>query len=252
MKKATLPIVTALCLFLFGCSSAIDANGYSYDPWEPFNRKVFVFNDTLDTYLLKPIATGYDTVTPRPIKTGISNFFGNLDDVGSFANSLVQLEFKKSLHILVRIIDNTVFGLGGLIDVATPMGNPKIKEDFGKTLAHYGVKSGPFLMLPVLGPSTVRDGFGRGVDLRFTAPLYYLDNDVAYWTLNSVNAIQNRAQLLQLEKNVGDTGQDKYLLVRDAWLQYRFGEVTGEQRSQGAQKAIDDIFSQENNLEQTQ
>ena len=107
MKKHLLALIAAAGL-LTACSSAIDANGYTYDPWEPFNRKVFVFNDTVDTYLLKPIATGYDTITPAPVKKGISNFFGNLGDVGSFANSLLQLKFRQSLQILARVIDNTV------------------------------------------------------------------------------------------------------------------------------------------------
>ena len=142
MKKHLLALIAAAGL-LTACSSAIDANGYTYDPWEPFNRKVFVFNDTLDTYLLKPLATGYDTIPPGPVKKGVSNFFGNLGDVGSLANSLLQLKFRQSLQILARVIDNTVYGLGGLIDVATPMGNPKIHEDFGTTLAHYGHQRHP-------------------------------------------------------------------------------------------------------------
>ena len=248
MKKHLLALIAAAGL-LTACSSAIDANGYTYDPWEPFNRKVFVFNDTLDTYLLKPLATGYDTITPGPVKKGVSNFFGNLGDVGSFANSLLQLKFRQSLQILARVIDNTVYGLGGLIDVATPMGNPKIHEDFGTTLAHYGVNSGPFLMLPLFGPSTVRDGFGRVVDTAATPQRLAIGDHREYWTLTAINGIQTRAQLLPLEKVATDQPTDKYTLVRDTWLQYRFGQVTGEQRSAGEQKALDDIFEQEQHVE---
>ena len=240
-----LPVVLSVSFMLTACSSAIDERGFSYDPWEPVNRKVFVFNDTLDTYLLKPIAKGYDVVTPKPVKTGVSNFFGNLDDMGSFVNSVLQLEFRKSLQILARVINNTVFGLGGLFDVATPMGNPKISEDFGKTLAHYGVKSGPFVVLPFLGPSTVRDGFGRAVDMQVSAPLHYVRDDKVYWSLTGVNVVQSRAKLLPLEKTMDAAGSDKYLLMRDAWLQYRFGQVTGELRSKGEQEALDDVFRQE-------
>lgn len=249
-----LPVVLSVSFVLTACSSAIDERGFSYDPWEPVNRKVFVFNDTLDTYLLKPIAKGYDVVTPKPVKTGVSNFFGNLDDMGSFVNSLLQLEFRKSLQILARVINNTVFGLGGLFDVATPMGNPKISEDFGKTLAHYGVKSGPFVVLPFFGPSTVRDGLGRAVDMRVSAPLRYVRDDKVYWSLTGVNVVQTRAKLLPLEKTMDAAGSDKYLLMRDAWLQYRFGQVTGELRSKGEQQAIDDVFQQEQEQagEQTQ
>ena len=240
-----LPVVLSVSFMLTACSSAIDERGFSYDPWEPVNRKVFVFNDTLDTYLLKPIAKGYDVVTPKPVKTGVSNFFGNLDDMGSFVNSVLQLEFRKSLQILARVINNTVFGLGGLFDVATPMGNPKISEDFGKTLAHYGVKSGPFVVLPFFGPSTVRDGFGRAVDMQVSAPLHYVRDDKVYWSLTGVNVVQSRAKLLSLEKTMDAAGSDKYLLMRDAWLQYRFGQVTGELRSKGEQEALDDVFRQE-------
>ena len=251
MKKHLLALITAASL-LTACSSAIDERGYTYDPWEPFNRKVFAFNDTVDTYLLKPIATGYDTITPGPVKKGISNFFGNLGDVGSLANSLLQLKFRQSLQILARVIDNTVYGLGGLIDVATPMGNPKIHEDFGTTLAHYGVNSGPFLMLPLFGPSTVRDGFGRIVDTATTPQRLTYHNKAGYWTLTAINGIQTRAQLLPLEKVAGEQPTDKSTLVRDTWLQYRFGQITGEQRSAGAQKELDDIFEQEQGVGQTQ
>lgn len=243
MRKNALILLT-IWMFTAGCSSAIDENGYIYDPWEPMNRKIFAFNNTLDTYMLKPIAESYDTLTPAPVQTGISNFFGNLGDIGSFANSLLQLEFKQSMQILVRVIDNTVYGLGGLVDVATPMGNPRINEDFGKTLAHYGVKSGPYIMLPFLGPSTVRDSIGKAVDSQTTMPLHYLKNAPTFWTLNAINAVQSRAKLLPLEKTL-KSEDDKYLLIRDAWLQNRFSQISGTLRSKGVQNAIDDLFRQE-------
>ena len=132
------------------------------------------------------------------------------------------------------------------------MGNPKINEDFGTTLAHYGVNSGPFLMLPLFGPSTVRDGFGRIVDTATTPQRLTYHNKAGYWTLTAINGIQTRAQLLPLEKVAGEQPTDKYTLVRDTWLQYRFGQITGEQRSAGAQKELDDIFEQEQGVGQTQ
>lgn len=243
MKKTTFTLLTLL-LFAAGCSNAINENGYTYDPWEPVNRKIFAFNNTLDSYLLKPVAEGYEKITPSPVKTGISNFFGNLSDMGSFANSVFQLEFKQSMQILVRVIDNTVYGFGGLVDVATPMGNPKINEDFGKTLAHYGLKSGPYIMLPFLGPSTVRDGIGRAIDAQTTAPLHYLKNDKIFWSMAGVNAVQSRSKLLPLEKTF-KSENDKYALIRDAWLQNRFSQINGTLRSKGVQNAIDDLFRQE-------
>ena len=241
--KHSLPLALALSLALTACSNAIDEYGYSVDPLEPMNRVVFTFNDALDTTLLKPLSHVYDFVTPRVVQNRVNHFFGNLDDVGSFANSLVQLEFKQSLQILARVINNTVFGLGGLFDVATPMGNPKIQTDFGATLEHYGIKSGPYLVLPFFGPSTVRDAAGRVVDST-TDPVAYLDPERDRWIVRGVDTLQTRTNLLKVEKAL-DPESDRYALIRDSWLQYRWAQLYGEAGKSGQQSAMDDIFADE-------
>lgn len=243
MKK--LPILV-LSASLAACSSAIDEYGYTLDPLEPMNRVIFTFNDALDTTLLKPVSQAYDFITPRPVQNRVNNFFGNLDDVGAFANSLFQLKFRQSMQVLARVINNTVFGLGGLFDVATPMGNPKIHADFGSTLDHYGVKSGPYVVLPLLGPSTVRDAGGRAVDAFTTAPLGYLEPERHRWVARGVQTVQTRANLLKAESALGrDQQTDRYALIRDSWLQYRWAQLYGEDAKSAKQDAMDAIFADE-------
>lgn len=245
-NKPLLISALGLAAILSACSSAIDESGYTYDPLEPVNRVVFTFNDALDTTLLKPASQAYDFITPRPVQTGVGNVFANLDDVGSFANSVLQFKFKQSMQVLARIINNTVFGLGGIFDVATPMGNTKIQTDFGATLDHYGVKSGPYLMLPLLGPSTLRDAGGRGVDAFTSAPLGYLNPERDRWVLYGVSAVQKRSNLLKAEKALGrDKDTDRYALIRDSWLQYRWAQLYGETAKAAKQEAMDAIFADE-------
>ena len=140
---------------LAGCATGPNAN--PEDPYESFNRGVYSFNDGLDKAVLKPVATAYHDVAPKPIRTGVSNFFGNLGDVWSFVNNLLQGRGSDALDSMVRVNVNTLFGLGGLLDIATEMGVQRHKQDFGLTLGHWGVQTGPYLVLPLLGPSTLRD-----------------------------------------------------------------------------------------------
>lgn len=246
MKNKTKLLTLAICLgSLTACTSAIDANGYTNDPWESANRKIFAFNDAVDTTVLKPVAKGYNAVVPSPIRTGVSNFFGNLSDITSLANAIFQLDGKSTAGIASRVIDNTIFGLGGLLDVATPMGNPKISKDFGSTLAHYGVKSGPYIVIPLLGPSTLRDGLGKIPDATLN-PIRYVKNDPTYWGLTGLNAIQTRASFLPLENQMEGTSTDKYTTMRDYWLQYRWGQL-GTPVGASQQNDIDALFAPENN-----
>lgn len=241
-RTIALPIVTALALS--ACSSAIGPDGYTYDPWEPVNRKVFAFNDTLDTTLLKPIATVYDNLVPNPVQSGVTNFFGNLSDIGAIFNSLLQLKFEQAAQVTARVINNTVFGLGGIFDVGTALGNTKINADFGSTLAHYGLESGPYVVLPLFGPSTVRDGAGLAVDKLVFSPIYY-SNDQFSWSAAALSGINTRARLLAVERTVEGTVTDKYTLVRDSWLQHRWGKLNQGQRSDVQQEAIDAVFAEE-------
>lgn len=145
------------------------------DPWESINRPIFTFNDTLDTYALKPLAQGYQKVTPNFVQDGVHNFFNNLGDVKNLANNLLQAKFHNAGVDTSRLLFNSTFGLAGLIDVATPMGLQRNDEDFGQTLGYWGVGSGPYVMLPFLGPSTLRDAPAKIPDI-YVSPYHYMDD----------------------------------------------------------------------------
>lgn len=198
-------------------AQTVVAEEVNVDPWEGFNRAMFSFNDGLDTYALKPVTQGYKAVMPDMAETGVSNFFENLSDVGTLINNLLQGKFSSASQDLARISFNTTFGLGGLIDVATPMGIDKHEEDFGQTFGYWGANSGPYLVLPLFGPATVRDGLGMIPD-SLVDPVRYVDDNGARNALYVTRVIDNRAQLLEVEKLISG---DKYTFIRDAYLQKR-------------------------------
>jgi phospholipid-binding lipoprotein MlaA len=188
------------------------------DPWESFNRKIFVFNDTADRYVLKPVAKGYEWVTPQFLEDGIHNMFSNIGEVGNILNSLLQAKFKNTAVDSGRLIVNSTVGVLGFFDVAGKIGMQAHQEDFGQTLGHWGVKSGPYLVVPLLGPRTVRDGFGSIAD-SYTDPIPYAVEHVP--TRNQILAtrvVDARAQLLQAEELMSG---DRYIFMRDAYLQRR-------------------------------
>ena len=187
------------------------------DPWEPFNRKMFAFNDTLDRWVLKPVATGYAFVMPEFAQTGVSNFIANIYGFNSFYNSLLQGEFKGAMQSGGRFLINSTLGIAGLFDVATPMGLRPFNADFGQTLAVWGVSSGPFVMMPVIGPRTLRSTTGYFVDTYTSIPALINDKPIA-WTFWTVEIIDYRARLLDAEDLM--TG-DRYIFLRDAYLQVR-------------------------------
>jgi phospholipid-binding lipoprotein MlaA len=198
-------------------AQTVVAEEVNVDPWEGFNRAMFSFNDGLDTYALKPVSQGYKAVMPDMAETGVSNFFENLSDVGTLINNILQGKFSSASQDLARISFNTTFGLGGLIDVATPMGIDKHEEDFGQTFGYWGASSGPYLVLPLFGPATVRDGLGMIPD-SLVDPVRYVDDNGARNALYVTRVIDNRAQLLEAEKLISG---DKYTFIRDAYLQKR-------------------------------
>ncbi|RQH02932.1 MlaA family lipoprotein [Paraburkholderia dinghuensis] len=190
------------------------------DPWEGFNRTVFKFNDTVDQYAIKPVAQGYEKVTPQPVRDSITNFFANIGDVYNVANNLLQLKIADGVQDIMRIVINTVFGVGGLFDVATLAKLPKHNQDLGLTLGHYGVPAGPFLVLPLFGPSTVRDAIGTGGNY-FINPLTYVNPAAASWGLYGLNLTSTRANLLGATDLLEGAAIDKYSFVRNAYLQRR-------------------------------
>ena len=187
------------------------------DPWEGFNRAMFRFNDTLDTYALKPVAQGYRAVTPQFLEDGVHNVFGNVGDVGNLANNLLQGKLHNAGVDTGRLIFNTTFGLLGFFDVAKHMGLRKNDEDFGQTLGVWGLDSGPYLVIPFLGPSTVRDATGRVPD-SFLTPYPYIDHVPTRNVTRGVQVVDTRANLLQAERLISG---DKYVLIRNAYLQSR-------------------------------
>jgi len=194
------------------------------DPLESFNRGVFTFNDALDRNVLRPVAGAYEQVTPSFFRKGVSNFFGNLGDAWSTVNTALQLKPKHTVENLMRVWVNSTCGILGVLDVATEVGIERHTEDFGQTLGYWGVGAGPYVVLPVLGPSTLRDTAALAVD--FKGDWVILQDDVAFrnsaYVLRGVN---QRAKLLRAGNMLEEAALDKYTFVRDAYLQRRQSQV---------------------------
>ncbi|MDN3555367.1 MlaA family lipoprotein [Halomonas maura] len=207
---------------LSGCASTANhRQAHPEDPWEGFNRQVFAFNDTLDRYALKPAAQGYRFVTPDPVETGVGNFFANLGELRTTLNSLLQGKPGNAGVATGRFLINSTVGVLGLFDVASHMELVGREEDFGQTLAVWGVGEGPYVVLPLLGPSTVRDTAGLPVD-SYTYPLTYVEEDKVRLSLRALDVIDTRAGLLDQERLIRG---DRYSFIRDSWLQRRRFEV---------------------------
>ena len=201
-----------LLIFIFYISD-ISANEIN-DPYENLNRKTFQFNENLDEKIAKPIAKIYSEFPP-PIKSGVTNFFNNLEEVDTFINQLLQGKPKESLNDLTRFIINSTIGLAGFIDVASKIGLERHEEDFGQTLGVWGVGQGPYIMLPVLGPSTLRDTLSRPVSSFLSVTFHMTETDVNI-ALKSIDAIETRERLLEVESLLSG---DKYSFVKDAYIQ---------------------------------
>jgi phospholipid-binding lipoprotein MlaA len=214
-------LIALACLFVLGgCATTAD----NPDPWEGLNRKTFAFNDAVDRAVLKPVAQGYVKVVPGVARTGISNFFSNLEDVGNSLNNILQGKMVDGINDAGRVVLNTTMGIGGLIDVASMNGMEKHNEDFGQTLGWWGVESGPYFVIPLLGPSTARDAPAKFVDPQWYWPRL-LDNDPLYWSLWGLDKVRTRASLLQAEGVLDQAALDRYTFIRDAWLQRRRSQV---------------------------
>ncbi|MFM0628973.1 MlaA family lipoprotein [Paraburkholderia xenovorans] len=203
---------------LAGCSTVQTPT--KSDPLEGLNRTIFTVNDKLDQYALKPVAKGYVFITPQPVRDSVTNFFSNIGDVYIAANNLLQLKITDGVEDIMRIVINTVFGVGGLFDVATLAKLPKHDNDLGLTLGHYGVPAGPYLVLPLFGPSTVRDAVGS-IGNYYVNPLSYIHPDGLSWALYGLNIVNTRANLLNASDVLEGAALDKYSFVRNAYLQRR-------------------------------
>ena len=189
------------------------------DPLEPMNRAIFEFNEIVDDNVLKPIAKGYKYVTPDPVEVGISNFFSNLGEIGTITNDLLQLKFAQAGRDTMRFFLNSTLGIFGIFDVATPLGLSKNKEDFGQTLGFWGVPDGPYLVLPFLGPSSFRDGPSMIVDYELS-PVEQLHHEERQ-VLQTLDIVDTRARLLRATKILDTAAKDKYIFIRESYLQKR-------------------------------
>jgi phospholipid-binding lipoprotein MlaA len=214
---------------LAGCSTV--QTPIKADPFEGFNRTMFTVNDKVDQYALRPVAKGYVWATPQPVRDSVTNFFSNIGDVYIAANNLLQLKITDGVQDIMRIVINTVFGVGGLFDVATLAKLPKHDNDLGLTLGHYGVPAGPYLVLPLFGPSTVRDAVGS-LGNYYVNPLSYIDPPGLSWALYGLNIINTRANLLNASDVLEGAALDKYSFVRNAYLQRRQYLLSDGRRSQ--------------------
>jgi phospholipid-binding lipoprotein MlaA len=193
------------------------AQSHEDDPWEGFNRSMFTFNDTLDTYALKPLAQGYRTVTPDFLERGISNVFDNVGEVRNLSNNLLQGKLHAAGVDTVRLLFNSTFGLLGFFDVASKMGLQRNDEDFGQTLGVWGLGSGPYLVLPFLGPGTVRDSVARWPD-SYNGFYTHIDNVRTRNQALAVDVLDSRASFLDAERLIQG---DKYTFLRNVYLQNR-------------------------------
>ena len=213
-----------LMALLSGCATVNQVRGgpgQKLDPWESWNRKVFAFNERLDTNVLKPVATTYNKVVPSMVRTGVSNFFGNFSDAWSGVNNLLQGKLELAFRDAFRVGTNTFFGLFGVLDVAADLGLERTNEDFGQTLGRWGVGPGAYVVWPLLGPSTVRESLALPLDRWVTSPASFVDGAWLQSNITTVQLVNTRAGLLGASRLIDDIALDKYTFMRDAYLQRR-------------------------------
>ena len=215
-------LVAALVALQGGCATGPNAN--PKDPLEPMNRSITKFNDGLDDYVLKPVATGYRDYTPDPVQKGVGNFFRNIGDMFSTVNNGLQLKGRETAESLMRVVVNTTFGIYGIFDFASDIGLKRNPEDFGQTLGYWGVPDGPYLVLPVFGPSTVRDASTMPVEFALD-PVTSHEDRVERYTATGLRVVDKRATLLATGNLLNEAALDKYSFTRDAYLQFRRNQV---------------------------
>lgn len=222
MTQISRLLATAAAAVLAGCATGPTAN--PKDPLEPFNREVSRINEDFDKGVLRPVSQFYADYTPTPVQRAVENFFSNVSDVYSAVNNLLQGKPGRAAEDTMRVAINSVLGIGGLIDIATPAGLPKYKEDFGQTMGVWGVPAGPYLVLPLFGPSSVRDAGGMLVDRQFDPSAYIYPVSLRN-SLAGVRIVAGRAQLLGATGLIEQAALDKYAFMRDAYLQRREYQV---------------------------
>lgn len=222
-RRQALPVLLLVAAWLAGCASAVP-NPTPTDPFEGWNRKVYAFNEGVDAAVLKPVAQTYRDSVPQLLRTGVDNVLGNIGDVWSAANQVLQGKFQLGVEMGMRVLTNTVFGLGGLLDPATEVGLSRRSEDFGQTLGVWGLGDGPFIVLPLLGPSTLRDTTGLLLD-RQTSPASLPDKSSQQAAVTALEVVNLRAKLLSTTDLLDRVALDKYSFMRDAYLSRRRDQV---------------------------
>jgi phospholipid-binding lipoprotein MlaA len=217
-----MPATAIFCIFLTGCASVSVKN--AVDPWESWNRSIFNFNDSLDQGIVKPVATAYVTTVPAFVRTGVHNFFSNLTGVWTVVNSTLQLKPQAALEAFFRTTINSTLGLGGIIDVASDMNLEHRVSDFGQTLGHYGVPPGPYLVIPFLGSSTLRDTLASTLISRGDL-VWQLNSVAARNSLYALRLLDTRANLLRTTSVLEGVALDKYTFTRDIYLQIRRNDI---------------------------
>lgn len=227
MCRLALLLAACWMVLLTGCATTTTSapaapvsRSEKIDPWERWNRRVFKFNDKVDEAVLKPVATTYTKVVPEPVRRGVNNFFGNVSDVWSAVNNLLQGKLSNGLQDIVRVGTNTLFGLGGFLDVASEFGADRQGEDLGQTLGKWGMAPGPYVVWPVIGPSTLRDSIALPLDVQVSPALGMSSNGAKVATAG-LQAVNQRANLLGATGMLNDIALDRYVFVRDAYLQRR-------------------------------
>lgn len=231
-------------LLLGGCATV--ANPDPRDPLESYNRSMTNFNEQVDALVLKPVAIAYRDVAPAPVRTGVSNFFANLGDVWSFVNNVLQLRAEAAASSFMRVNVNTFMGLGGVLDIASELGIDRYKQDFGLTLGRWGMGTGAYLVLPILGPSTVRDTFALPVDT-YGNLVRHVDPVSARNSLYALRAVDTRANLLRAGSVLDSAALDKYSFTRDVYLQVRSqaGELKNGNAEDDRRNANDGVLPEE-------
>ena len=204
---------------LAGCATT--GSGDPRDPWEGFNRGVFEFNEAIDGAVFDPISKVYKAITPEFVDTGITNMFSNVRDISVIANDILQFKFSQALSDLARFVFNTTLGLLGFFDVSTKMGFEKHHEDFGQTLATWGMGPGPYLMVPFFGPSTIRDATGFAVDTGLLNPIFYIEDELTRAGLLTLNYVDFKADLTTAENLLEEAALDKYEFLKNAYFEKR-------------------------------
>lgn len=217
-RRAAGLFLATLCLVLAGCATTRTAPSES-DPWERMNRGTYAFNDAIDRAVLKPVARVYRRYVPQFMRTGVTNFLTNLAYTTTLANNILQLKLKDAASDAGRLVLNTTLGLGGLLDPATDAGLPRNNEDFGQTLGRWGVPPGPYLVLPLFGPSTLRDGPSLYVDIQTDVRRHIADNRIGF-AFTGISIVDRRARLLPAEAAL-EGAYDPYALIRNAYLDRR-------------------------------